>query len=87
MDRLIQACLDNHVCLEINAQPDRLDLPDVHVQYAREAGVLFSLGTDAHAAGNFAFMRFGVNVARRGWLTAEQVVNTWGVERLIARRT
>lgn len=87
MDRLIQACLDNHVCLEINAQPDRLDLPDVHVQYAREAGVIFSLGTDAHAAGNFAFMRFGVNVARRGWLTAEQVVNTWGVERLIARRT
>lgn len=83
MDRVIQACLDNNVCLEINAQPDRLDLPDVHVQHAREAGVLFSMGTDAHASGNFPFMRFGVNVARRGWLSANNVINTFNTERLM----
>ena len=62
--------------LEINCQPDRLDLPDNLCRDAREAGIGFTLGTDAHSTDGFAFMRYGVNVARRGWLRKADVLNT-----------
>ena len=72
---------DTGVLLEIDAQPERLDLDDVHVKMAKEAGARFVIDTDAHAVGDLDLMRFGVDQARRGWLTAGNVANTLDLER------
>jgi DNA polymerase (family 10) len=62
--------------LELNAQPDRLDLTDIHCRLAKGIGLKLSISTDAHAAMELDLMRFGVDQARRGWLRAEDVINT-----------
>ena len=62
--------------LELNAQPDRLDLTDVHCRLAKQLGLKVVISTDAHAAVEFDFMRFGVDQARRGWLEPDDVLNT-----------
>jgi len=82
MDRVVEACIENNVRLEINCQPDRLDLPDTYCRDARAAGAGFTLGTDAHATDGFSFMRYGVNVARRGWLRKGDVLNTKSLTQL-----
>ena len=76
MAKVARAAKDLGVLLEINAQPDRLDLNDVHVKMAREAGARFVVSTDAHRVAELDFMRYGVDQARRGWCTAEDVANT-----------
>lgn len=76
MDRIIEACIEHGVRLEINCQPNRLDLPDSYCRQARDAGAQFTLATDAHATDGFGFMPLGVNVARRGWLRKADVLNT-----------
>jgi len=76
MERVIAAARSYGCCLEINAQPDRLDLNDVHVHAAKQAGVKFAISTDAHSTDAFACMRFGIDQARRGWLTVDDVINT-----------
>jgi DNA polymerase (family X) len=76
MDRVVEACIEHGVRLEINGQPDRLDLPDTYCRTAREAGATFTLGTDAHSADGFHFMPLAVTVARRGWLRRSDVLNT-----------
>jgi DNA polymerase (family 10) len=68
--------------LEINAFPDRLDLRDEHVLWARRHGVKFSIDTDAHAVGHLEVMRFGVATAQRGWLSKEDVINAWPITKL-----
>jgi len=87
---VIEAAVEMDVALEINAAPDRLDLSDVHARLAHERGALLSINTDAHALDHLEFMRFGVITARRGWVTAESVINTWPLaglrEWLAARR-
>ena len=62
--------------VELNAQPERLDLLDTHCQMAKEEGVLVSIDSDAHSTLDFANLRFGVGQARRGWLAREDVLNT-----------
>jgi DNA polymerase (family 10) len=62
--------------LELNAQPDRLDLDDVHCRLAKEEGVLVALDSDAHSTFDFAQRQYGVGQARRGWLEAKDVLNT-----------
>jgi len=69
--------------LEINAQPSRLDLSDLNARRALEVGCRLSLGTDAHEPAGLDAMFYGVAVARRAWATAEDVVNTWPLERLL----
>jgi len=69
--------------MEINAFPDRLDLDDVNCRAAKERGVVMSIGTDAHALSQLGFLHMGVSVARRGWLEAEDVLNTLPVEDLL----
>jgi DNA polymerase (family X) len=76
MPRLIHAAKERGCFLELNAHPDRLDLTDVHCRIAKEAGVLVSIGSDAHRTGELTNLRFGVNQARRGWLEAADVLNT-----------
>jgi DNA polymerase (family 10) len=75
-DKVFAACAESGVWVEINCQPERLDLPDSYCRAARDAGVRFTLGTDAHSAQGFHFMPLGVTVARRGWLRKEDVLNT-----------
>ena len=67
---------DRHVALEINAYPSRLDLSDTNCRKAKEYGVSFALGSDAHAAAGLRQMELGIATARRGWVTAEEIVNT-----------
>ena len=62
--------------LEINAEPDRLDLNDLHAHVAKSKGVKVAISTDAHSVYAFKYMRFGIDQARRGWLTADDVINT-----------
>ena len=69
-------CAKNQKWLEINADPARLDLPDFLVKEAVKVGVKLSLGTDAHHKDGLDNMRYGVSVARRGWATREDIVNT-----------
>jgi DNA polymerase (family 10) len=71
----------------LNAQPDRLDLDDVHARMAREEGVLVAVNSDAHSTFDFAHLRYGVGQARRAWLEPKDVLNTRGLRdlrRLIA---
>ena len=69
-------CKKNNKWLEINAQPMRLDLPDVIVRDALKEGVMLTLGTDAHHKDGLNNMIFGISVARRGWATKSDIVNT-----------
>ena len=62
--------------------PERLDLHDEHISWARRHGVKFAIDTDAHAAPHLAMIRFGLWQARRGWLEPDDVINTWPLSRL-----
>ena len=68
--------------LEVNSFPDRLDLNDEHILWARRHGVKFAVDTDSHSTVHLEFMRFGVGMAQRGWLTKEDVINAWPLTRL-----
>jgi DNA polymerase (family 10) len=76
MDRVISAAHDLRCYLEINAEPDRLDLNDIHIHAAKSKGAKVAISTDAHSVNAFQYMRFGIDQARRGWLTADDVINT-----------
>jgi len=79
---VFRACAATGTALEVNASPGRLDLASDHIKAAKDAGVKFSIDTDAHAIGHMDFLRFGVGTAQRGWLTADDVINTWPLDRL-----
>ena len=79
---LFEACAATGTALEVNAHPDRLDLPAEHIRAARDAGVKFAIDSDAHSTAHLANLRFGVGQAQRGWLTADDVINTWPLPRL-----
>jgi DNA polymerase (family 10) len=81
-DAVFEAAARTGTALEINSFPDRLDLPDDLVLRARRYGVVFAVDTDAHAAVHFDYLRYGVGVAQRGWLTPGEVINTWPLRRL-----
>ena len=74
--RVVVAAAERGTALEINSQPDRLDLCDVHARLAGEAGVRIPITTDAHSVAALAYAEFGIAQARRAWLTKEQVLNT-----------
>lgn len=76
MDRVLSAARDLGCFVEINAEPDRLDLNDIHAHAAKSKGVKVAVSTDAHSVNAFQYMRFGIDQARRGWLTANDVINT-----------
>ncbi|MGO8887786.1 MAG: DNA polymerase/3'-5' exonuclease PolX [Streptosporangiaceae bacterium] len=77
-----RACARTGTALEINSHPARLDLPAEHIKAARDAGVMFSIDSDAHSTVHLGYLRYGVGTAQRGWLTAESVINTWPLPRL-----
>jgi DNA polymerase (family 10) len=83
MDAVFAAAKETGTVLEINANPQRLDLDDAHAQRAVQLGVLLSIDTDAHSAGEFDLLRYGIMTARRGWVEAHNVINTWPIERFV----
>ncbi|HXX40278.1 MAG TPA: DNA polymerase/3'-5' exonuclease PolX [bacterium] len=83
MEAVVEAARRTGTVLEINASPERLDLRDVHVRLARDHGVLLEIGSDAHRKEHFAQMEYGVGTARRGWVEAKDVINTWPLGKLL----
>jgi DNA polymerase (family 10) len=83
LEAIARAAADHGVALEINANPQRLDLKDDHILLARELGCPLVISTDAHSPRELDLMRFGVATAQRGWVTKEEVINTWPRERLL----
>ncbi len=81
---LFRACARTGTALEINASPQRLDLPSDHIRAARDAGVVFAIDSDAHSVADQGNMPYGVGTAQRGWLTDDDVINTWPLDRLRA---
>ena len=79
---LFRACARTGTALEINASPQRLDLPSDHIRAARDAGVVFAIDSDAHSVADQGNMPYGVGTAQRGWLTPDDVINTWPLDRL-----
>ena len=82
MEAVIAAAGERGCHLELNADPDRLDLNDIQVHAAKEAGVKIAISTDAHSTGGMDNIRFGIDQARRGWLEADDVINTLPLARL-----
>jgi DNA polymerase (family 10) len=75
-ERVLEAAHARGCCLEVNGQPSRLDLDDVHVKAARDQGVMLSIGSDAHSAAQFGNLEDGVRQARRGWARRADIINT-----------
>jgi DNA polymerase (family 10) len=76
VERVVEKAIETGTFLEINSQPNRLDLRDTHARMAGEAGVKIAVNTDAHQLGALEHMEMGVAQARRAWLTKEHVLNT-----------
>jgi len=70
--------------LEVNSAPDRLDLDDIYVKQAMEAGCTLTVDTDAHHPSHYNLIEYGVHIARRGWATADHILTTWEPEKLQA---
>lgn len=83
-DAVFAACARTGTAVEIDAYPDRLDARAEHVRLARRHGAKFSIDSDAHAIVHLANMRYGAGTAQRGWLSTDDVINTWPIERLTA---
>ncbi len=83
-ERVLDAIKERQCCLEINSQPLRLDLDDIHAKAARDRGVLLSIASDAHSVDQLGFVELGVRQARRAWLTCQDVLNTRSVGQLRA---
>jgi DNA polymerase (family 10) len=84
MEKILEACARHGVAMECNSYPDRLDLKDVYLRMCRDRGVKVVISTDSHNAGNLAFIRYGVTMARRGWLEKRDVINTLPTEEFLA---
>ena len=84
MERVLDAAKKHGVVMECNASPERLDLKDTHLRMAKERGVKIVISTDAHTTRGLAAMRFGVLMARRGWIEKKDVINTLSTEKLLA---
>lgn len=85
MDAVFQAAKETGTALEINAYPLRLDLNDVYAKKAKDMGVPIVISTDTHIKNQFEFMRYGVSIARRGWLEKKDVFNTYRYKDLIKK--
>ena len=80
IDDILHACAEFGVAVEVNSHPHRLDLKDSHLWRARELGVPVVVATDAHRPDDLDLAHYGIEQARRAWLTPEHVLNTRGVD-------
>ena len=88
MEEVVAVAVETGTVLEVSGQPERLDLSDVHARMALEAGARLVIDTDGHSLQALSYMRFGVMNARRGWVTADAVINTreWPEARKLLKR-
>lgn len=89
IERVIDAALERGCFLELNAQPKRLDLHDAHCKLAKDKGLKIAISADAHVKTDLEFLQFGIDQARRGWLEADDVLNTrsWGELKKLLKRS
>ncbi len=83
MEAILQAAAETGVAMEINAHPARLDLDDAYARRAKELGIPISINTDAHSEEDMDMRFYGVAVARRAWLTKNEVINGWSTDKLL----
>jgi DNA polymerase (family 10) len=84
MEKVLDACAKRGVAMECNSYPDRLDLKDVYLRMCKDRSVKVVISTDAHTTTNLSFIRYGVTMARRGWLEKKNVINTLPCEEFLA---
>ncbi|MBC5637527.1 DNA polymerase/3'-5' exonuclease PolX [Ornithinibacillus sp. BX22] len=84
LDKLIERAKETNTALEINANPNRLDISAEWARAAQDAGVKIAINTDAHNYTMLEHMKYGVGVARKGWLKKDTVLNSWSKEKLMA---
>ena len=84
MEKVLDACVKKGVAMECNSYPDRLDLKEVYLRMCKDKGVKVVISTDSHNTGNLSFIRYGVTMARRGWLEKKDVINTLPVEEFLS---
>jgi DNA polymerase (family 10) len=84
MEKVIDACIENKVAIEINSNPQRLDLIYRYIKTAKDKGATFVINTDSHGSEHVNFMQYGINVARRGWLEKINILNTRKLKDLTA---
>ncbi len=83
MEKVMDAAAANNVFLEVNSTPRRLDLNDIYCTMAKERGIKLTISTDSHSTDELLNIQFGLNQARRGWLTANDVVNTRSLDNVL----
>jgi len=83
MEKVLDAARKRGVAMECNSYPDRLDLKDTHLHMAKDRGVKIVISTDAHSTTNLDFIRYGVQMARRGWLEKKDVLNALPLEEFL----
>ncbi len=83
MEEVLKVAREKGCIMELNSQPDRLDLNDRYLKKAKEMGIKIAINSDAHHALGLGVMRFGINQARRGWLEPEDVINTLSLEEIL----
>jgi DNA polymerase (family 10) len=82
LERIMEAAKERGCFLEVNAHPDRLDLTDRHCKMAKDMGLKLAVSTDAHSVADLDFIRYGLDQSRRGWLEADDVINTRSLREL-----
>ena len=85
IDEVLMTARDTGAAIEVNAYPLRLDLSDIYIRKAKGMGIPLAISTDAHVAYQFDFMRYGLGIARRGWLEKKDVLNTYPYKALLKR--
>ncbi len=83
VEKLIHLAKRHGICLELNSQPERLDLNDVHLRMARDQKARLVISTDSHETRQFGYLKYGVRTARRGWLERSNVLNTLPVKQFL----
>jgi DNA polymerase (family 10) len=85
IDEIFRAARDTNTALEINAFPSRLDLDDTSVKKAAQMGIMLAIGTDTHHADQLDNMKYGLSVARRGWLEKKNILNSFSADEVLKR--
>ena len=83
IEEVIQAAAENNKILELNAYPERLDLNEINLRKAKKKNVKIAINTDAHGVVDMDYMKYGVSIARRGWVEKKDVINTLSIEEMI----